>query len=43
MFAAALSHTIAIFAPWFSNWWRSSPAVYSGLCSTTTPPTRRIA
>nr|WP_208104036.1 hypothetical protein [Modestobacter roseus] len=40
---ATLSQTTATVAPWSANWVRSSSAVYSGLCSTTTAPSRSAA
>ena len=43
MVATILSHAITTFAPWSSNWWRSSRGVYSGLCSTTIAPSRSTA
>jgi len=41
--ATTLFQTMANFAPWSSNWWRSSRGVYSGLCSTTIAPRRSTA
>ncbi len=41
--ATTLSQTTATVAPWSSNWCRSSRSVYSGLCSTTTAPSRSTA